>query len=576
MQEGMIAGIGYIDWIAIILYLVVTIGAGLYTASKIKDTTDFFMGGHSFGKIFMIFFSFGAGTSGNDAVGVSSKTATNGLSGIWYQWLWLFCTPFYWLIAPVMRRMRSLTTGDYFEARYNGSVSGLYTLVGVTQLTVGIGMIQLGAGKMIAGLTGDAISANAAIIAMTVLFVSYGVAGGLAAAIITDLIQGILTVILSFILIFPALNAVGGFAGIHAGIDNPDMFKLSAPGEINGFFIAMMCTVALIGIVTQPHIMGVCAAGRTEMDGRVGFATGNLLKRFCTIAWMVVGLCGVVMYMGQDVDPDKIYGMVASDLLPDIMPGLIGLFIAALIASVMSSCDAFMVSSSGLFTQNFYRRWFAKDKEEIHYVWVARGASLVIVFIALTFAFNVSTVPEALKIFFKIQGAMGAAFWLGLFWRRMTVAGAWASTLAGLAVLILNSAWLFPGIQVWMLDTLPESMIWNDKLRVSWEIFFMLTAGFGMGILVSLFTKRVDEAKLNKVYECLRTPVTEDEPHTAEPFHIPEGIEIPEARKLINHPDLEIPMPTAVGIGGFLFFWAWVAGLIGFVFWMATWGAPVA
>ena len=390
MQEGMIAGIGYIDWIAIILYLVVTIGAGLYTASKIKDTTDFFMGGHSFGKIFMIFFSFGAGTSGNDAVGVSSKTATNGLSGIWYQWLWLFCTPFYWLIAPVMRRMRSLTTGDYFEARYNGSVSGLYTLVGVTQLTVGIGMIQLGAGKMIAGLTGDAISANAAIIAMTVLFVSYGVAGGLAAAIITDLIQGILTVILSFILIFPALNAVGGFAGIHAGIDNPDMFKLSAPGEINGFFIAMMCTVALIGIVTQPHIMGVCAAGRTEMDGRVGFATGNLLKRFCTIAWMVVGLCGVVMYMGQDVDPDKIYGMVASDLLPDIMPGLIGLFIAALIASVMSSCDAFMVSSSGLFTQNFYRRWFAKDKEEIHYVWVARGASLVIVFIALTFAFNVS------------------------------------------------------------------------------------------------------------------------------------------------------------------------------------------
>ncbi|HIE83092.1 MAG TPA: hypothetical protein EYQ00_04245, partial [Dehalococcoidia bacterium] len=41
-----------------------------------------------FGKAFMIFFAFGAGTSGNDAVGVSSKTVTNGLSGIWYQWLW--------------------------------------------------------------------------------------------------------------------------------------------------------------------------------------------------------------------------------------------------------------------------------------------------------------------------------------------------------------------------------------------------------------------------------------------------------------------------------------------------------
>ena len=81
--------------------------------------------GRRFGKPFMIFFAFGAGTSGNDAVGVSAKTYTNGLSGIWYQWLWLFCTPFYWLIAPVMRRMRALTTGDYFEYRYDGSVAAL-------------------------------------------------------------------------------------------------------------------------------------------------------------------------------------------------------------------------------------------------------------------------------------------------------------------------------------------------------------------------------------------------------------------------------------------------------------------
>ena len=98
-------GIGTIDWIAIGIYLVLTVAAGLYAARKVKDTTDFFMAGRRFGKPFMIFFAFGAGTSGNDAVGVSAKTVTSGLSGIWFQWLWLFCTPFYWLIAPVMRRM---------------------------------------------------------------------------------------------------------------------------------------------------------------------------------------------------------------------------------------------------------------------------------------------------------------------------------------------------------------------------------------------------------------------------------------------------------------------------------------
>src|SRR5690606_17954562 len=40
-----------------------------------------------------------------------------------------------------------------------------------------------------------------AILAMTIMFVSYGMAGGLGAAIITDLIQGVLTIGFSFLLL---------------------------------------------------------------------------------------------------------------------------------------------------------------------------------------------------------------------------------------------------------------------------------------------------------------------------------------------------------------------------------------
>jgi SSS family transporter len=583
----------------------------------VVDTSDFFMAGRRFGKVFMIFFSFGAGTSGNDAVGVSSKTFTSGLSGIWWQWLWLFCTPFYWLIAPVMRRMRCLTTGDYFEQRYDGSVAGLYSLIGVIQLTVNIGVIQLGAGSMVEAVTGGALPKEYAILAMTVMFVVYGMAGGLAAAIVTDFIQGILTVILSFILLPFALRAVGGFTGLHEHIQDPHMFSLIAPGEINLFYIAMLCLSALVGIVTQPHIMGVCAAGRTEFDGRVGFAGGNLLKRFCTIAWTVAGLCAVVMYAGQEIAPDLIYGQMAKDLLPGIMPGLVGIFLAALFASVMSSCDAFMVSSSGLFTQNFYRRWITSDRDEAHYVWVGRIAALVIVAAGLAFAFLVSDVPSGLLWFFKIQALMGAAFWLGLFWRRATVWGAWAATGVGFAILFATTPLGFhewaSGASIAAADTtlaevalaaevpvedlvelnameqnapiaagtvvkvgkpaLPEYMLWNGKFRDSWQIFLYLTGGFATGILVSLFTRRVREEKLDRLYACLRTPVRESEPHDPRPFSLPAGVHTAPVRKIINHPDLEFYVPTRESVLGFLFFWLWVGGLIGFVYWMATWGA---
>ena len=562
-------GIGIWDWLTLGVYLVGITAVGLWSARRVKDTADFFLGGRRFGKTFMVFFSFGAGTNGNQAVGVAAKTYSNGLSGIWYQFLWLFATPFYWIIAPVFRRMRAVTTGDFFQYRYGGYTDALYGIVGPLQLIVNVGVMLVGSGAVIEAISGGAINRYAAILVMTVLFVIYGVAGGLAAAIVTDFIQGILTVLLSFMLLPFALQAVGGFSGLHQHITDPKMFSLVDPGEINLFHIVIFAVNALVGIVVQPHIMGVCAGGRNEMDGRVGFAGGNLLKRVCTVAWMLTGLCAVVMYANLDgTEVDLVYGKMAHDLLPQILPGLVGLFLAALLASVMSSCDAFMVSSAGLFTQNLYRRYLVTNKDDKHYLLVGRITSVAIVAGSLAFAFTVKDVPTGLEMFWKIAAMMGAAFWVGLFWRRATPAGAWAGTLAAFAVLIFTSQGFF---HAWAVQNLPDRMIWNDQFRVSWQMLSYLTVGFAACIVVSLLTPRVPKEKLDRFYGCLRTPVGPNEPHL-EPFSLPEGVTPPPPRKLIDHPDLEIPMPSLVGMAGFAFFWACVAGMIALVFWISTWG----
>lgn len=564
-------GITAWDWLALTAYLVVVTGIGIWTATKIKDTSDYFMGGRSFGKISMIFFAFGAGTNGNQAVAVASKTFTNGLSGIWYQWLWLFATPFYWLIAPAFRRMRAITTGDYFEYRYNNAVGALYTVVGIMQLTVNIGVMLLASSAVIEAISGGEIKSEYAMIVMTVLFVAYGMAGGLAAAIITDLIQGILTVILSFMILPFALKAVGGFAGLHENITDEAMFSLVAPGEINGWHITIFALNATLGIVTQPHIMGVCAAGKTEMDGRVGFAAGNLLKRVCTVAWMLTGLCGVVYYMNNDtILPDQVYGGMAGELLPLVMPGLVGVFLAALLASVMSSCDAFMVSSAGLFTQNLYRRYIKPGQTQKHYVLVGRIAGFFIVIGSILFALTVEDVPSGLETFWKIQGMMAAAFWVGLYWRRATPAGAWVGTLGAFAVMLATGSAPF---HAWAVANLPDFFLWDGKFRVWCQMAAYLTTGFSLVIIVSLFTPRLPKAQLDRFYNCLHTPVNAEEPHTAEPFTLPEGVEPTEPRKLINHPDMEFPVPSLIGLGGFAFFWVCVGLMIWFVFSMAQWGA---
>ena len=573
-------GLKLIDWAVIIVYLVGITFIGLWAVKKVRSAASFFIGDRKFGKVMMAFFMFGSGTHSEQAVGVSAKTYQVGASGIWYQWLWLFVTPFFWLIAPFFRRMRAVTTGDYFEIRYGRSVSGLYAAMGILPLLVAIGVMLKGSGLMVEAVSGGAISANLAIMAMTVMFVIYGVAGGLSAAIATNFVQGLLTIVLSFLILPFALVEVGGMSGLRESIaqlskanpDMPDMLSLVSPGEINLFFIIVIAFNALVGWVTMPETMANCAAGKTEMEERTGVTVGIFGKRICTIAWMLTGLCAVAIYDSANLENvEFVYGQMARDLLPRIGPGLIGLFIASLLASVMSTCDSLMVVASALFTENIYRKFWVLGKADKHYTLIGRIVSALVVMLGIFVAFNLESVVKGLEFYWMVSALMGIAFWIGLYWRRATLAGAWAATLTSLGAFIFTSTKPL-GVVPWdfnahFADKLPAFMLWDGKLYLPWQMIIYLSAGFVVLVVVSLFTKKVPAENLDRFYACLRTPIGPDEPET-EPFTLPAGVEPAERKTLISHPDFEIPRPTMIGIFGFLAAWAGVAILIGAVYWI--------
>ena len=225
-----IYGLPLADWAVIAAYLLGITLIGTWAIRKVKSSTSFFISDRSFGKWMMIFFNFGTGTHSDQAVGVAAKTYRSGASGIWYQLLWIFSTPLYWLIAPMFRRMRAVTTADYFEARFDTSVGVLYAFVAILNLTVNIGIMLKGSSAMIEAVSGGAIVQSVAIVGMTAMFLIYGVAGGLSAAIVTDFIQGILTIVLSFLILPFALHAVGGMSGMRETINDPGMFELVSAG----------------------------------------------------------------------------------------------------------------------------------------------------------------------------------------------------------------------------------------------------------------------------------------------------------------------------------------------------------
>jgi Na+/proline symporter len=395
---------------------------------------------------------------------------------------------------------------------------------------------------------------------VTAMFVIYGMAGGLSAAIIADFFQGLLTVVFSFILLPFVLHDVGGLSGVRETIRDPQKLSLLVPGEIDVFFIIMFALAALIGIVAQPFIMGVCSAGRTEMDGRVGFMFGNIVKRICTIAWSLTGIAALAWYMQNNVDtsqlkPDHIYGDIARQFFPKLGPGLLGLFVASLLAAVMNSCDSYMIASAGLFTKNIYRP-LVPLRSEGHYVTVGRIASLLVVVGGIAFARYVPDVKTALEIWLKVAPPLGVAFWLGLLWRRTTPAGAWAATLAGFfAWWVTTRPDVISGLAgTEIADRLNLILTSKDgmaKVHEPWVILFYTTSALVAGILVSLVTPRVPAERLQRFYDLTRTPVQEGEV-VRQPCTLPEGVSPAPRKMLLTAGGLEIPVPSKTSVVGFV------------------------
>ena len=566
-----------VDAIVLVAYLGGVTLLGAWMARRVSTAANFFMP-RRFGKLTMLLHAFGTGTASDQAVTVASATAKNGLSGIWYQWMWLFSTPFYWWIAPILRRFRAVTTADVYELRYDRSVSMLFAVVGIAGMAVKIGVMLKGAGALVDAGTGGLVNANYAIPIITVLFVFYGMAGGLGGAIMTDFVQGLMTIVFSFMLLPVVLYEVGGLSGMRETIASAefdkDMLSLVAPGNIGTFYIAMLSVNTLFLIVAMPSVMGNCAAGRTEMDGRVGFMFGTFVKRVCTVAWCLTAIAAVAWYAQNgltvaDIGPDKVYGDVAHRFLPQLLPGMLGIFIASLLAAVMSSCDSFMIASSGLFTENIYKP-LAPGGSERHYLWTGRVVALIVVAAGIGVSYWLDGVVAGLKVWYKVVPMMGIAFWLGLLWRRATVAGAWVSALTGFAA--------------WWLGTRPFFVEWVGTLGINeslglvaqsngasaiyepWLIVFYLGCGLVSGVVVSLLTPAVAPERLDRFYALSRTPIQADE-EIEEACQLPPGV-TPAARPMLCTAfGLEVPRPSVTSIVGFAVGWLCVGVLIGgFVF----------
>jgi len=278
----------------------------------------------------------------------------------------------------------------------------------------------------------------------------YTLAGGLEAAFWSDLIQGMFIILLSIILlpfawakintIYGGSGVIGALSTIHDRLPESffDIFGSPTSIDFTWFYIAAIAIMATINVVMTPNMIVVVGAAKDEFSARLGFTSGNYMKRFCTILWGLLGLAAIVLYSESVSNPDLVWGYATRDLLGSLKIGLVGLMIACLMAALMSTADCLMITASSLIISNIYKP-FVHNKQESHYILVGRIAGAMIVIGGAYVATQFESVFTMIKLVWEFNIIVAASFWLGIKWRRATKNSAWASIISTLIVFSLGS-----------------------------------------------------------------------------------------------------------------------------------------
>jgi len=582
-------GLHYLIWIVLAAYLVGMLLLGWWSKRGIHDREGFLLGNRQFGWPMMVMHAFGAGTHPGDVAGVTSKTVERGASGIWISWMWMFGTPFYWIIAPIIRRTRCLTMADIFEQRFGPAAAVLYVIIAAISGTIICASVLLATTRTVQGMMGKATVVAAAastapasagdadlpeiaadqqwasrgvrteaeadawffgiLLATTAVFVVYSYWGGIVAAIRTDMVQGLMIIALSFIAIPVALELVGGWSAAKQvlaeaatparsplGLFDPKYFSLGA--------VLVLIVNAPISMMAQPHLITVTSAGRTEWEGRVGFTYGNVLKRLCTMGWCVLALCWLAFLITRGVHPhpDAAFGDSVAYLLPPILQGLM---LACVLAAAMSTGDALQVVVAGLISENLYRRYLHRDADEARCLHVTRLTGLVVIVAAVALAIAMrESVVRSILAYVKLTATIGIGLVLGILWRRMNTTGIITGTIAAAAVLLYG-----------------EHAGWSQAATTG----LPLLVGAAMGIAGSLLTPPTRPELIEAFFKKIYVPIGQEEK-----LELPLDEAVPPEKRLLTAGGLFLVKPSRQSWVGFVLTLAICLALVAIMYWLLS------
>ncbi|WP_088187183.1 sodium:solute symporter family protein [Desulfosporosinus sp. FKA] len=405
-------------WIILILYMIINLGIGIYSRTKISNSSDYLLAGRRIGVLLTAGTLAATEIGGGSSVGVAAKAYGSwGLSAGWYvtsAGLGIILVSF---IAPRLRRAMATTVPEIIGRRF-GPSSHIVTLVLSFLANLALAGVQITASATIINvLTG--LSQNVAIILSGVVLVFYTVIGGMWSVTITDIIHFIV-VLVGFTIAIPfAIHSAGGWGHV---------VSLLPPGQLGFTKVGWKTIIGLILMYFMTFSTGQEAvqryfAAKDERTAVWGSILCGVLMALYSFVPAILGLVALAIF--PHIDPNNAVATVATKLTPSLIAGLV---MAAVISCTLSAGSGDLLGAATVFVKDIYQHYFRPDMTDEQITKFSKSAVLVFGIIAIIISLGSKQIIPMLVFAFTMRSAGPfAAFIFGLTWKKSTKnAGIWS------------------------------------------------------------------------------------------------------------------------------------------------------
>ncbi|MFD0667816.1 sodium:solute symporter family protein [Ramlibacter sp. MAHUQ-53] len=428
----------------VIVYLLVTIGIGLWAAKRVKNTADFAIAGRHLPLAMVITTTFATWFGSETVLGIPAKFINHGLGGIvedpFGAGTCLILVGLFF--AGKLYKMTLLTISDYYRERYGRAVEITCSLIIIVSYLGWVSAQVTALGLVFNLLSAGAISVPAGMAIGVVSILAYTLFGGMWSVALTDFIQMIILVVgLAVIAVF-AGNLAGGADKVIAFAASKDLFKFWPEPTFTdiAFFIAAAVTM-MLGSIPQQDVFQRVMSANSEGAARKGAVIGGACYiLFAFVPMFIVASALLVMPEESarllEVDPQKVMPTLVLQKMPFVMQVL---FFGALLSAIKSAASATLLAPSVTFTENIWRQFYPRtsDRNELRTMRLT-----VLAFSCLVLAYAIRM--QGTSIYEMVSGAyqvtlVGAFIPLvfGLYWKRASTQGAIFAIVLGLLTWLL-------------------------------------------------------------------------------------------------------------------------------------------